>query len=52
MQVPDGAVVMGSPGKVLRVLGPERRQQLEANATVYTQNARRFRDGLFPVEQP
>jgi carbonic anhydrase/acetyltransferase-like protein (isoleucine patch superfamily) len=49
MQVPDGAVVMGSPGKVLRVLEPERRRQLEANAVSYVDNARRFRVGLRPV---
>jgi carbonic anhydrase/acetyltransferase-like protein (isoleucine patch superfamily) len=52
MQVPDGAVVMGSPGKVVRTMEPERRRQLEANAAVYTDNARRFRAGLIPLEQP
>ncbi len=50
MQVPDGAVVMGSPGKVLRVLEPERRRQLELNASSYIDNARRFRSGLSAVE--
>ena len=52
MQVPDGAVVMGSPGKVVRTMEPERRRQLEANAAVYVDNARRFRAGLIPLEQP
>ena len=52
MQVPDGAVVMGSPGKVVRTMEPERRRQLEANAAVYVNNARRFRAGLIPLEQP
>jgi carbonic anhydrase/acetyltransferase-like protein (isoleucine patch superfamily) len=51
MQVPDGAVVMGSPGKVLRVLEPERRRELEANAAVYVDNAGRFRAGLVALEE-
>ena len=46
MQVPDGGVVMGSPGKVGRVLDDARREQLAANALGYVNNGRRFRAGL------
>ena len=51
MQVPDGAVVMGSPGKVVRVLDPDRRRQLALNAGNYVENGARFRAGLSAVEQ-
>lgn len=50
MQVPDGAVVMGSPGKIVRVLEPEKRAQLGLNAQSYIENAHVFRDGLAVVE--
>ena len=49
MQVPDGSVVMGSPGKVGRVLDDARREQLAANALGYVNNGRRFRAGLKKV---
>lgn len=49
MQVPDGAVVMGSPGRVERILDERRRELIAANALHYVQNARRFRAGLHPL---
>jgi len=52
MQVPDGAVVMGSPGKVGRILDDARRERLAANALHYVDNARRFRAELQALAPP
>jgi carbonic anhydrase/acetyltransferase-like protein (isoleucine patch superfamily) len=46
MEVPDGSVVMGSPGKIVRVLDEEARTVLGLNAAHYVHNARRFREQL------
>jgi carbonic anhydrase/acetyltransferase-like protein (isoleucine patch superfamily) len=46
MQVPDGAVVMGSPGRVERILDEHKRALIAASAEHYVHNARRFRAGL------
>lgn len=45
-EIPDGALVMGSPGKVIRILDATARARLIASAMDYQANARRFRDGL------
>jgi carbonic anhydrase/acetyltransferase-like protein (isoleucine patch superfamily) len=45
-EFPDGSVIMGRPGKVVRTLTDEQRRGLEDIATHYVQNARRFRAGL------
>ncbi len=45
-EIPDGSVVMGSPGKVVRTLDDEERAQLMVSAEVYVANARRFRAAL------
>ncbi len=44
--IPDGSLVMGAPGKVVRTLDDRAKQMLEASALHYQQNMRRFRDGL------
>lgn len=44
--IPDGSLVMGAPGKVVRQLDEQARQMLEASALHYQQNMRRFRNGL------
>jgi carbonic anhydrase/acetyltransferase-like protein (isoleucine patch superfamily) len=44
--VPDGSMVLGSPGKVVRQLPPEYQQGLRLSAENYVLNARRFRAGL------
>lgn len=46
MQVPDGAVVMGSPGRVERILDEGKRALLAANALHYVANAQRFSASL------
>ncbi|WP_421684037.1 gamma carbonic anhydrase family protein [Stutzerimonas urumqiensis] len=45
-EIPDGSLVMGSPGKVVRELTPEQRKMLEASAAHYVHNAQRYRRDL------
>lgn len=44
--IPDGSLVMGSPGRVVRVLDAEARARLLRSAEGYRANAGRFRAGL------
>lgn len=46
MDVPDGSVVMGSPGKVRKTLGEEEREALTLGAAHYVDNAARFVEHL------
>ena len=48
-QIPDGSLVMGSPGKVVRSLDAEARALLLASARSYAANAARFRAGMTPA---
>ncbi|KAA2317129.1 gamma carbonic anhydrase family protein [Pseudooceanicola sediminis] len=45
-EIPDNAMVLGAPGRVVKSLGAEWEQRLQASALHYQQNMRRFRDGL------
>ena len=47
--IPDGSMVMGAPGKVVRELGEAQIKMLQGSATVYVANAKRFKAGLKPV---
>ncbi|MCH2248617.1 MAG: gamma carbonic anhydrase family protein [Cognatishimia sp.] len=47
--IPDGSLVMGSPGKVVRELEEQGIQGLRASALNYQQNMRRFRAGLAQI---
>lgn len=47
--IPDGSLVMGTPGKVVRELDAAAIQRLTASALHYAQNAARFRVDLKPV---
>ena len=47
--VPDGSLVMGAPGRVVRSLDAEARARLLASAIGYQTNMRRFRAGLKAV---
>lgn len=47
--IPDGSLVMGAPGKVVRQLDDQAIQALTASALHYTQNAARFRRDLKPL---
>jgi carbonic anhydrase/acetyltransferase-like protein (isoleucine patch superfamily) len=48
-EFPDGAMVLGSPAKVVRMLTPEQQADLLRSADHYVQNAQRFRTGLRKV---
>ncbi|WP_455232011.1 gamma carbonic anhydrase family protein [Geopseudomonas aromaticivorans] len=41
-EIPDGSLVMGVPGKVVRSLSEEQMRSLESNAAHYVDNARRY----------
>ncbi len=45
-EIPDGSLVMGAPGKVVRHLDEAAIKGLEMSAIHYQDNMRRFRDGL------
>jgi carbonic anhydrase/acetyltransferase-like protein (isoleucine patch superfamily) len=45
-EIPDGSLVMGAPGKVVRTLDQAAIQMLTASALHYTENAARFRQEL------
>lgn len=47
--IPDGSLVMGSPGKVVRELDDKTIQGLEDSARRYQANMRRFRASLKPL---
>lgn len=49
-EIPPGALVMGAPGKVVRMLDDTARGALMVAAERYRANAARFRDGLKAVE--
>ena len=48
-EIPDGSLVMGAPGKVMRVLDAEARERLLKSAAHYRANAARFARGLRAV---
>lgn len=43
---PDGVLIMGTPGKVVRELTPPELQAIQINAQVYRDNAKRYLAGL------
>jgi carbonic anhydrase/acetyltransferase-like protein (isoleucine patch superfamily) len=49
-EIPDGSLVMGAPGKVVRQLDEMQIEALKQSAKHYQINARRFRDGLVRIE--
>lgn len=48
MVVPDGSLVMGSPGKIKRELRADERSRLEASAAHYVENGLRYLNTLRP----
>ena len=48
-EIPDFSLVMGSPGKVVRLLDSEAQARLLQSAAGYRANAQRFRTGLQPL---
>jgi len=47
--IPDGSLVMGAPGKIVRELDEAAIKGLQMSALHYQQNAKRFAKGLRPV---
>ena len=47
--IPDGSLVMGTPGKVVRMLDDAAKLGLQKSAEGYQANMRRFRKGLVEV---
>lgn len=45
-EIPDGSLVMGSPGKVVRELGPDQIKGLEMSALHYVENFKRYKKDL------
>jgi carbonic anhydrase/acetyltransferase-like protein (isoleucine patch superfamily) len=50
--IPDGSLVMGSPGRVVRELTEQQQKMLEASAAHYVHNARRYAGELLEQEAP
>jgi carbonic anhydrase/acetyltransferase-like protein (isoleucine patch superfamily) len=48
--IPDGSLVMGSPGKIVRELTDVQKKMLEASAAHYVLNAQRYARELIPQE--
>jgi carbonic anhydrase/acetyltransferase-like protein (isoleucine patch superfamily) len=49
--IPDGSLVMGSPGKVVRELSEQQKKMLEASAAHYVHNAQRYARDLAEQEE-
>ncbi|HKL48273.1 MAG TPA: gamma carbonic anhydrase family protein [Desulfuromonadales bacterium] len=49
MTVPDGSVVLGSPGKIARTLDEKAQKRLVESARNYIDNGRRYREQLEPA---
>ncbi|OAB61839.1 gamma carbonic anhydrase family protein [Leptolyngbya valderiana BDU 20041] len=49
-EIPDGSVVMGSPGKVVKQIADGVDEMLKASADHYVENARRYASDLRPAE--
>jgi carbonic anhydrase/acetyltransferase-like protein (isoleucine patch superfamily) len=50
-EIPDGSLVMGVPGRVVRELTPEQRANLVRMADNYASNFKRYKSGLHPQAQ-
>lgn len=48
--IPDGSMVMGAPGKVVKELTPSQISMLQGSAEIYVQNAKRFKTDLKRVD--
>lgn len=47
--IPDGSLVVGSPGRVIRALTPDEIEAIRNNARHYVENAEQYRTGLEPL---
>ena len=49
-EIPDGSLVMGTPGKVVRALDEAAIEKLRRSAVGYVANRQRFQDGLRRID--
>lgn len=47
--IPDGSLVMGSPGKVVKTLSEEQQKGLALSALHYVENSKRYKKELSPL---
>jgi carbonic anhydrase/acetyltransferase-like protein (isoleucine patch superfamily) len=50
MEVPDGSLVLGSPGKIKGELSEDQQNGLLLSAKHYVQNGKRFKEGLKTID--
>ncbi len=50
-EIPDGSVVMGAPGKVVKEVGEGVDELLKASADHYVENAARYAKGMMLIEK-
>ena len=50
MEVPDGSLVLGSPGKIKGQLSEDQQNGLLLSAKHYVQNGKRFKEGLKTID--
>ena len=48
-EIPDGSMVVGSPGRVIKTLSEQHFAMLKMNSEIYVANAKRFKDGLVEI---
>ncbi len=48
-RIPEGSLVLGVPGKVVRPLTPEEVERVHRNASAYVELARAYREGAFTM---
>ena len=47
-EIPDGSLVLGSPGRIVRQLSPEEIRDINSFAQYYVDRFKRYRTGLRP----
>ena len=50
-RIPEGSLVLGVPGKVVRPVRPEEIERIHANARAYVELSRAYRDGVVRVQR-
>ena len=52
VDVPPGSMVVGSPGRIVRPVDDATRERIQHAWRHYVDQARRHRDGTFPIQSP
>lgn len=50
MQIPDGALVLGSPAKIKRIMSAEEQQNISRSAANYVRNSKRYNQQLERID--